>query len=1475
MPTQFEDKVDISGDTAPSGVTPTPRELSGATRSKVNRTAAAGPPEPQAPPPETAAPQEQPPPEEPKPKSEPSPWDAIGGFVNNVPFSEKALNPFNPIDWAKEAADDASRTYNVSRLAYRAWSQLMGSVPESVHNVWEQDSAAGYFLRHTATDPRFAALMPFAGALQGAVKADEAFTHQNPEQATTQVLGQGLPMGASPANIAGGGMGRLGLLALGATPSLAQGLLSQNEHERQNALTWGLASSIILNPVHLSFLKGGAGQAIQKLVPGLDKFAQSKLQVVLDDIGRRNAGVQAPGYNPAEDYMKKVLQEGGFPGSERIVHFAQPGTQQATILPTGEVVIKDAGKQLGKLLSRFGVKDVPELVQKMNTTGLSEAETKFLTDNRTKIPLPYDLRQYTPEDLPLRDPTRQLRELRNAGDATGEALGHEFMSTTDHLLYHLKTGPWANSANPLQSVWRSMTGTSRLSDYVFQDWQTSMLKLAEHGNVDGTQVMRAIEGDQSVYDALNPQGKMIVDSARLLTNGLRQASRGTAFRDSFVGNFWWRVDKPLPKVRGGRGGTAQPFTSEPQPHRSVSILPGGPVETDGRMAYLATQSAKTVQDSNRMIREDRNATVANWLNLERTLTGKWANNPEVQEIRKLATSDPAAAAQRAKGYAMTQFREKEEDFFKVLSPALRQMKALQAHHGIDFLTHMQIKGTNPETGEEMLLPAAYRAGGGGREAQLYRRLKYEDLGGLFNGPDGKSSVTVHPEVAKLLNRSITASSEAKGLLGGSHWWNGVLKTEATLVKMIMYSPLIHGWNVAARAGALGFQHPLEAARMLTQHGPLHPGAKDEATFALRAEAFRYGVLPHLKFTPAAYEGRLASALGDADMNEVPQLIDELHGAQKAISGAAKVGHIVGSPFSYLQNKFWNQVNDFGVMAYHVEKQAALHAGASEMDARLWAGRRANSWMGFVAPEDTNPILHDLSRMVLFAPNWWRSFAELMAPLYKNAGIGNQMGGYMAKQDAKAILSMLAVQKLSGNAANLLLSGHLQNANEPGNQDRIEITAPWALDALKAMEGVPIVGGEAQSMLGNVDPNLGYDPQTGGKVTLENPLGRQMRAAETAFGLESGYSDWKPQDVASGLSTFLASRTSPFLNGLMAAGNVDLYRSMKADQIVHVNPSHDWPGLDNAFYAMAYASPLGPNLAFNIERASAQGQNPNQSVFGTQVPKGIADVLAPMGKSFLRDVYTWLTGVNPPYEYSARTRGELPTDQQWRAVNDLKTQYNQQMQQLSAEAMGGAKTPYQWLQAYQGQSKEHSTAMRALLHDDPSYVNGAEGLASQYEALYDAPGVTLADGTIDFQKLDALQAQFEQQHSPAEIAAMQGVLNKNAQAIPMVALYHKTLDAYRTWQETWANEHGYDASGLRQDIADYGQLYGDQRASDRFLAEHPVLREYERAKEQQFYRTPQGMLYGLFYNSKYAQNYLRSEFGGNVGALEQELEAQAS
>ena len=1475
MPPQFEDQVDISGD-PPPGATPTPRQLSGATRSKVNRTTppqageqrseaaaqqhAAEGDAAQATPEDSRAPQQDQQPQE-------GAAQKIGDFLAQQPFSEEEIrkNPFNPIDWGKEIVNEGAHVYHAGQLAYRSWTALMGSVPDSVHNIWNQDSAAGYFLRNVATNPT-----AFAGNPLPAI--NQLYGHfsgvKDPERQTQDVLGGVLPQTASPVNVLMP-EGKLAFTAAMTTPSVTQALFSNNKEEQINAATWGMASSIILNPAHLSMLKGPMSQALERIAPGLSKFATDKLKVTLDEIGKRNADVQAPGYNPAEDYIKKVLQEGGFPGADRVVHFAKPGTQQATVLPSGEVVIKNADKQLKKLLSRFGVSDVPELVQKINTTGLSESETKFLTDNRSKIPLPYDLRQHTPEDVPLRDPRRQLLNLRDAADAHGEALGNEFLSTTDHLLYHLKTGPWANSANPLQSLWRSMTGTSRLSDYVFQDWQTSMLKLAEHGQVDGTKVMKAIEGDMDTYNALSPHGKMVVDSARLLTNGLRQAARGTAFRDSFVGNFWWRVDKPLPRPRGGRGAVPS-FTSEAQPHRSVSLLPGGPVESDGRQAYLATQSAKTVQDTNRMIREDRQGWQAAILDLKRKVPGKWANDPEVQDIRKLAASDPAEAAKRAESYGKMLFREKEEDFFKVLSPALRQMKALQTHHGIDFLTHMQIRVPNPEGEGEVLVPAAFRTTDG-RQMQLRRRLGYDTLGGLFNGPDGKSTITVHPEVSKLLNRSITLGSQSRELLGGSRWWNAVLKTESTAVKMIMYSPLIHGWNVLGRAGALGFQHPIEAARLLTQHGPLHPGAKDEAAFALRAEAFRYGVLPHLKFTPAAYEGKIAAALGDAELNDPAHLVEDVTGSNKALSGAARVGKVLGSPFDHMQHKFWQQVNDFGVMAYHLEKQAALHAGASEMDARLWAGRRANSWMGFVAPEDTNPIIHDLSRMVLFAPNWWRSFAELMAPLYKNSGIGGDMSRYMAGQDVKAMLSMLAVQKLSGNAANLLLSGHLQNENQPGNQDRIEITAPWALHALKAASGAPVVGGEAASLLGGVDPNTGVDPLTGGHVTLENPLGRQMRAAETAFGLESGYSDWQPQDMEKGLSTFIASRTSPFLNGLMATGNVDLYRSMKAWQIVHVNPAHDWPQLDNAFYGLAYASPLGPDLAFNIERATAQGQNPNASIFGTEVPKGVQDVLGPMGNSFLRVVFTWLTGVNPPYEYSAKTRGDQPTDQQYRSLAELKTQYTNQQQQLSAEALGGAKTPSQWLQAYQSQSSGHAAAVRALLKDDPSYVNGAEGLAAQYEALYDAPGVALPDGTIDYQKLDALQAQFEQQHSPGEIAAMQGVLNKNQQAIPMVALYHKTIDAYRNWQESWAAQNGVDVGTLRADISTYGQVYNDQRQRDRFLAEHPDVREYERAKEMQFYRTPQGLLWGLFYNSSIAERFLQQGYGGDVREIEQAVQ----
>src|SRR5262249_4675443 len=159
-----------------------------------------------------------------------------------------------------------------------------------------------------------------------------------------------------------------------------------------------------------------------------------------------------------------------------------------------------------------------------------------------------------------------------------------------------------------------------------------------------------------------------------------------------------------------------------------------------------------------------------------------------------------------------------------------------------------------------------------------------------------------------------------------------------------------------------------------------------------------------------------------------------------------------------------------------------------------------------------------------------------------------------------------------------------------------------------------------------------------------------------------------------------------------------------------------------------------------------------------------------------------------------------SDDEYRKVKETTAAYDRQQAVASAEALSGQMTPYQWRQQYTDASRRHEAALSALFHDSPQYVNGAEGMANKWQAIYEDPRVTKPDGSVDHRQLAELQAQFRAQHTPEEMSAMQGVLKKNSTKFPMLALYHHVLDAYDKWQEGYAQQNGLDVATLRGEIS---------------------------------------------------------------------------
>src|SRR5438067_2034700 len=124
----------------------------------------------------------------------------------------------------------------------------------------------------------------------------------------------------------------------------------------------------------------------------------------------------------------------------------------------------------------------------------------------------------------------------------------------------------------------------------------------------------------------------------------------------------------------------------------------------------------------------------------------------------------------------------------------------------------------------------------------------------------------------------------------------------------------------------------------------------------------------------------------------------------------------------------------------------------------------------------------MSRLLFFAPNWQRTFYELMAPTYNTRALAAtpELRRYMWTNDLHTIRGMAMAQFFTGNAMNMMLSGHPQWENDPGNTHKVEVTRP---EILQAMQKV--------GQLQDFDPATGRRASDGAVVTMENPWARQQ------------------------------------------------------------------------------------------------------------------------------------------------------------------------------------------------------------------------------------------------------------------------------------------------------------------------------------------------------------------------------------------------
>ena len=1502
MGLQYEDKVDISGDPPPDRPM-TNAQLKGSQARDVNRNRAGPQPvgkgmSPGAQPdsqPKDKPDQQPQPPADAQSQSTPGLTGAQQMQAGEQAQSEKALNyppndfnPFHPIDYLKAIAEKPVETYY---LGQHIWHAL--------NAIFDPNAISGGLMDMQAQSDAYIKLHP-EQATQGNPKIQEANRQalaaaEHPvdpqaRQQQDQMVGGILANTADPRYLpmwlVGGPGPKMVAAILG--PTIGNAIFDKAPSAGDFA--WSLIPAMLLG----GKMPAPVEKAMVDAIPGISKLI-TKVTALKAAQEANQMGAQ-----DREALIKRILDQGA-QGAKAVPLAPAFGTAEKALTAEEETALKsDLVKKYGSEIMKGGEyvlsgKDVAMLQEKQLTADMlqrygtldplkvmdnlmrDDAPATMLRNVWTKLfKMPYDFVLHSEAELPLVDPRHHITGL----PAAVQAQVHEHWPWTVNMVHEATLGPAGNAASPAISRFRSLVGMKGTNHLTLAKWTQGLRDIAAKEGVDPQELdllNRSLESSgneaQTAYLSLSPQMKYVRDSMRFVASGLGMSAEELGTIEGRVNNYWPRVGL-LIKEKGGlraMGSRKGPLTAADRKSRTLGAVETSVSETEARIG--AQQLYATVKEANAAVDRQIARVVDDVLRgtpaqeIERHLAGQGVipavDRTMLEGIHaRSLNGDYAGAKKEAEQYASDLIPHFSENPFDGISKLGRQMDAIASKRAVnDLLSTVGHDGREIAT----LRPANARA----YAALVKQGYRAIDVPGFQH-------VMVNKEYGDLLEKAQVAVQK-----GGLNLLQTLADIEGKSVAMIMYSPRIHGMNMALRLGMGFLMHPVEvsnwfAAGMMQKGGLSQFGL--QGVTRIGPEPFRmiprnYGLVPpstHLgaagMWADSANSG-LGKLFGDIDMQRVPLVKDMQNSPElaKASDGAKAVLGSVKDLLWGKQSDLWSWVSDFGNMMWWVEYSAArrggmIAPGLEHEAAARYATLRANSWMGHVSPVDSNPNFQALAKTVTFAPNWWRTWGELLTGYYRKAGVGwsKDTIAYVVENEIKTAAAALAFQQMSANVLNGVLSGHTIYQNDPGNWGKVEVTQPWAIEALDAMS----------KMLDPSHKGLGIDPKTGRdaqgrKLALENPFARQATDTEGLMGMLTSSSQMSPETMFQGALGFGAARTSPVMSALAALGNIDLYRSISSGGTRYVDPNHDTFAGNPLSDILTAAGDLTPfsYISQNIQSQVIQGNVQNvKGPFGIPIPQAVLNSFSgpQLAGDAARSMLVGMTGVNPPYMRSSKTQGVSPTDDQYKNVRDATLKYQTQMTALSTSTLTGQMSPYQWIAAYRQLSIQHSAAMKMAFTNAPEYNNGPLGLTNAWEGLYDK--ATGTDGVLNSDQLRGLQAQWRSSHSAADYTAVQNELRVNDAKYPMMALYHKTLDAYDNWQADWAKQNGVDVATLQSDLYGYSQVYSDRYASTQWLSAHPDIAQFEAAKKADFESSNSqygeaGLMYALFFNPTAADRYL--------------------
>lgn len=1090
------------------------------------------------------------------------------------------------------------------------------------------------------------------------------------------------------------------------------------------------------------------------------------------------------------------------------------------------------GRDFTRRLREQGVRPTEDLMRQLlphMLPHMSEGQQAFLRAIWNKY-MDYDLRRLHPEDVQ----PRALHEYLDEVSAEARPHAQQLIGSTYGVLAFIQGGPHMLEDNAIESLVQSLLNRQRAHEAMLGEFFFPQLAaVADAGGVDLEQAMRAIR-DDAAFEGLSPEGRMIVDAWRHIQLLLRDRAMAVGARSDFVGRFDPRVpvreaeDEAsglLPRLRAGQS----PIGTTSKAHRTEVFQ----LDPEDPTRLALGEKYRTVFDLNAAMEEARSSHVASLMG-----QGEDRLTAEIAARRRYPTYHTNLA------YAL----------YEYLAPELR---ALNAHQAVQELLY-----AFTEDGSRLAYQRAERAA-----PAAYRPLR--TAGRAFQ------NVLFHPKFADAIDKANEHVSLGR--------FEAVARVNSEAKQGIMLWPQIHALNVAGRVLPMMLTHPWAAIEELLGHdmAPGLEGLDRQTRRMYRAmEAMQNGVVPHKAarelFTNVMTE--LGNATGDSRMFEVPTGA-QAEGASKFIRDKARqmpglVGRVTPGWLQHLNDIFWRAVWAFQVFAYHVE-QRALRARMPKMDparVNLYAAFRANRWGGAIEPENWSQFGYHASRMLMFAPNWLRSFLELQLPVYLRGELAasQELRRYVWEQEMRSMVAMLAGQQITGNAMNYLLSGHSLYQNQPQNRNRIEIdpSNPYSpgrmvYDALHGVDPALVAG---------VDPDTGVNPKNGAPLTWENPFARQQTQIEQ--GLSVPYFGDQTADQPAAGETFAASHASPIVQALAMAANVDIYKTARngGRTMEHVdpqgwNPSVLWPALLQ-LTPMGYsfggaALQAAHDTAPQAQEQPGAGQPGQEPTWQDQwkawakdlpVPQGYRDMVAAMPDSAVKTLISNIMGVQSPYEKAETSKGTRMGDVQDARLQEVLATHHQVMAQHSQDMFSGKDTPYQWRQWYQSYVPNYDGQLQSYFQGSPEYTRGQLGLYHKWQQTYADAELPDHSG-IDWGKLEQKQAEFRSQHSDAEMQAIAAYQAQTERDYPALRMYREVTENHRAEQRIWARQLGMTDVQLSKMLSDYGQVAGDRRAQGAFYAQHPQMTAYLRQNEDWEINNPYGRMYSLYYHTAAMRRWL--------------------